>query len=137
MIPFMAARVRRRDASGHVDPFYQRQKRFEAVLRPLGLWEAFAALPRAWRELFWRLKLPDPVVEYDAAVPDGADGRALRRALAEGVSGATFEAGGVRMAVRDYMAVVAGLAQAIRLVPWQAKKPPELERFLAEAGPKL
>jgi hypothetical protein len=82
-----------------MDPFFQRRKRYEAVLRPMGLWERFAAIPRPLQELFWKMKLPDPAVVFDddavAAAPAGlraAAERYLRAARLEVDGGMTLRA---------------------------------------------
>ena len=87
----MAARIRKRDSSGHIEPYFQRRSRYEAVLRALSLWESFARMPRRVQEIFWQRKRPDPVLEFDATVPDSASGRAARRAIEKSFRDATVE----------------------------------------------
>src|SRR5262245_31638449 len=57
----------RRDSVGHMDQFLKRRRRYEAVLRSLGLWESFAAMPRKAQEMWFKLKAPDPVLVFDAS----------------------------------------------------------------------
>jgi hypothetical protein len=148
----MAARDRhrrRRDPSGHVDPFYQRRKRYEAVLRPMGLWERWAAVPRPYQEMFWRLKFPDPVVVFDEAAAKAAEHapKGLRPATERYLRSATVTVdgsdGGVEMPARDFISIVAGLKQFCEIIheggiPELATTGPEsLKAFVAEAAPAL
>ena len=71
------AKGRRDPKSGHVDPFYDRRKRFESLLRPLGLAERFARMPRKFQELFWRFKMPDLAFDFPPEVSRGPLGKAL------------------------------------------------------------
>jgi hypothetical protein len=142
----MAARIsrhhRKRDASGHVDPFFQRRKRFETVLRPLGLWEKFNAMPRPFQELFWKLKLPDPAVVFDddaaKAAPQGmraAAERYLRAAII------TID-NDVKIFVRDFIGVITGVMSFSNvfnagLIPGIKTAPPAFKEFTESAAPVL
>ncbi len=114
----MPTRTRRRDSSGHVDPFARRRRRFEAALRPAGpaasgLWDAFAALPRPCREALYKLKVPDLVVTIDLAVPDGPGAAELRRGIEAGIREATVPIDGTPVAVRDVIGVIGGLRATV------------------------
>jgi hypothetical protein len=92
-----------------LDPFFARRKRYEAVLRPMGLGEAFAAMPRQAQELFCKVKLPDPAVVFEddakAAAPPG-----MRAAAERYLRGATVTVdGGLKIAIRDFIGVVTGI----------------------------
>ena len=132
----MRAGQRRRDAAGHVDPYAKRRQRYEAVLRPLGLWDLFAAMPRRVQELFWQRKIPDPVLQFDRAVPSGAEHRATRRAIEDGFADATVDVGGVMLTARDFLSVVAGCTLVVRHSA-PAGLATEVVRFLNEAAPVL
>jgi hypothetical protein len=70
---------RRRDASGHVDPFYERKRDFDLFFHAFGLADAFAMLARWGQEQFWRMKFPDAVLEFDGSFPSGPGDQPLRR----------------------------------------------------------
>src|SRR6185295_2958171 len=65
----MATRRSGRDSSGHVDPYFQRRKRYQTVLRTLGLDESFMRMPRLMQELFFKFKSPDGQIEFDDSFP--------------------------------------------------------------------
>src|SRR4051812_26747772 len=106
----MAARRRQRDRAGHVDPFFKRRQRYEAVLRPLGLWESFARLERRVQELLWVRKFPDPALDFDESFP--ADPR-LRKALEHALREACVEINGTRVLARDFFSIIVGLYLAL------------------------
>ena len=103
----MPLRKAGRDRSGHVDPFYERRRRYEQFLRSLDLYEPFARLPRGAQELFWKRKLPDPVLSFDSSFPDRdkAD-RALRNEVLRAFQSAEFEINGVKVLVRDFVSIL-------------------------------
>jgi hypothetical protein len=125
----MAARTPRRDASGHIDPFFQRRRRFEAVYTRLGVADAFAALPRKMQELFWRWKMPDPAVVLDASMPDTPATRTLRREMEADAREATFDAGGSPMRVRDYISVLCGSIGSAKML--RQMRPPLVPPLMA------
>ena len=127
--------TRRRDASGHVDPFYQRRHRLDALLDLLGLRGDFAKLPRRVQEHFWRCKMPDPVLRFDAGVPDDGPYREMRRDLTTAFRDAAFEVDGRNMSVRDYFAVAEGL-QAVTAGTKEVLPEPT-NGFLRAAGPRI
>src|SRR5688500_2880813 len=77
----MAARKSGRDSAGHVDPYFQRRKRYETVFRTIGLDHSFARMPRRVQELFWQRKWPDPQIDFDHTFPTDRVGRAMRKWL--------------------------------------------------------
>jgi hypothetical protein len=136
----MASRTRRRDSSGHVDRFFDRRKRYQAVFEMLGLDESFSRLPRRIQEKLWQCKFPDPTLAFDDRFAAGAGEQALRKQLAARFAAATFTidseaevAAGQRMSVRDFVAVVAASMLAVSNTKLEAGMPPELVRFLTEA----
>lgn len=129
----MAKRNPGRDKSGHVDPLYTRRKRYEAVLRPVGLWELFVAMPRSVQEQFLRLKFPDPVIEFDESYPDDAAHRSLRRAIEDNFRKATIELDGLTVTVRDFFAVIGGVYHAAASCIIDKQTPATVVRFLIEA----
>jgi hypothetical protein len=80
-----------RNSAGHVDPFYQRRRRFEAFFRAIGLQEVFARMPRHAQEFVWKLKYPDPILEFDSDFPTGAANRALRDQIEKAFRGGEAE----------------------------------------------
>jgi hypothetical protein len=70
---------RRRDTDGHVDPFHDRKRDFEAFFRGFGLTAAYAMLSRFDQEQIWRMKFPDAVLEFDESFPNGPGDQPLRR----------------------------------------------------------
>ena len=110
----MASRKPGRDRSGHVDPYAQRRRRYEQALRPLGLADHFARMPRRAQELFWQYKNADPVLEFDDTVPDDAAHRALRAKLGERFRAAVMNMSGHPIAVRDFFSVIAGIGRVAR-----------------------
>src|SRR5688572_29335456 len=137
----MASRTRRKRGrdpkTGHVDSFYDRRLRFEVVLRPLGLAEAFGRLPRKFQELFWRFKMPDLVMEYESGVPGGAPGRALRKAVEDGVREATVEVEGAKLAVRNFLSVMGGMNVMLNVIAEQTDVVPVLKEFVDFALPRV
>src|SRR5687768_6761732 len=133
----MAARTRRRDSSGHMDPFSPRRKRFEAVLKPLGLWELFAAMPRRAQELFVLKKFPDPVLEFDASFPADAEHRALRKELEAGFRATTIFIDDAEVSFRDFYAVMGSLKAVIKGSVEQPGWPEPCLKFMRESGPLL
>jgi hypothetical protein len=119
-----------------VDPFYQRRRRYEAVLRPLGLADGFNAMQRDVREHFWRMKTPDPTLSFDERLGDGPNARSIKRGAEERFRAATVDVDGTPMAVRDFLGVVTACMNVVRGTR-PAGFGPEVGRFLAEAGPVL
>src|SRR5688572_9885805 len=96
----------RRDSSGCLSAFTQRIRRYEAVLRPLMLWDSFAAMPRRAQELFVQHKFPDPVLEFDASFPAGREDRALRKTLEKRFGEAAIVIDDADVTVRDFFSVI-------------------------------
>src|SRR4051812_43536010 len=120
----------RRDAAGNISSFTQRLRRFEAVLQPLGLWEAFAAMPRPGQEMFCKLKLPEPTILFDASVKLDRDQRALRRELEAGLRKASIKVNDVTMAARDVIAVATGAMLMVRFLQNTPPMCAEVTRFV-------
>lgn len=134
----MATRTRRRrDSSGHLNPASQRIRRYEAVLRPLGLWEGFNAMPRRAQELFCLKKFPDPVLEFDASYPADRGHWTLRKSLEKAFREAFIVIDDAEVTVRDFFAVVGGLkavfAGAVEAPSW----PESCRKYMHQAGPLL
>ena len=132
-----------------MDPYFQRKKRFEAVLRPMGLWDGFAAMPRPLQEMFWKTKLHDPAVVFDDAAAKAAESapRGLRHAAERYLRTATVTVdGGLEMPVRDFVGVVTGV---MCLYQWwtspelgpdaksRARMPESYRSFISTAGPLM
>lgn len=143
-----ARRRRGRDSSGCLDPLFQRRKRYEAVLRVLGLWEAYARMPREAQRLFCTTKFPDPVLEFDDTFPPAGEqqGRTLRKALERGFREARLEidgiaagggGGGGEILVRDFFAILAALNFTVRDTRDKPGFPEACVAFMREAGPLL
>jgi hypothetical protein len=130
----MATRKRGRDAGGHVHPFHQRRKRFEPVLRALGVAELFAAMPRKGQELFWRLKTPAPVMEFDATFPAGPEYRPVRTAAEAGFRKAKITVNGHDLTGCDFFEVVGGMFTTFKICPWSGREPEPVKRFVREGG---
>lgn len=129
---------RRRDPkSGHLDPYYDRRRKFEAILRPLGLAESFARMPRKVQELFWRFKLPDLALEFRAELVRGTAGRALRKAVETGVRGATVEFDGVTLPIRTFLSVTGGLNLMLNALLAQSDVLPPVKAFVDLALPRI
>jgi hypothetical protein len=132
----MATRKPGRDRSGHVDPYAQRRRRYEAALRPLGLWELFAAMPRPVREMFWQRKNPDPVLEFDETIGNSPTERAMRTALHARFQMAAVGINGAPMSVRDFIGVIISCMFVVQHTK-PAGFPAEVVRFITEARPVL
>lgn len=132
----MGTRNRRRDSRGHLDPYFERRKRYAAVLKPLGLDELFDRIPLPLRKVLWRYKFPDPVVEFDRAIEIAGKDRALAREARAGLGRATAEINGVKMSVRDYLSVLLGCRYIVAMTPREGM-PEALTRFVDEAMPRL
>lgn len=133
----MSVKGRRRDGSGHVDPFAQRRKRFEAVLTPAGVWEMFAEMPRGLQEIFWKFKQPDIVVLGDETLSTGEAGRRVRLEVEQSIRKATFDAaGGEKVRVQDYSSIVVGCILLLREIV-AGEKGKEHPRFVREGLPLL
>jgi hypothetical protein len=130
----MATRNLGRDRAGHVDPFYQRRKRFEPVLRAVGVAELFAAMPRKMQELFWRLKTPAPVMEFDATFPAGREYRSVRTDAEAGFRKAKITINRHDLAASDFFEILGGMVTAIKLCPWSGREPDAVKRFVREGG---
>jgi hypothetical protein len=102
-----------RDSSGHVDPFYQRRRRFEAVFRPLGLQESFDRLSRVAKESLWRVKLPDPLLSYADGFPNTPADRPLRQEIEKVFREAVVEVEGKPISVRDFVGIIVGMKMAL------------------------
>jgi hypothetical protein len=126
----MAARQRQRDRSGHVDPFHQRRHRYEGVLRPLGLWEGFNKLPRPMQEAFWRRKLPDPTLHFDATFPSYGH---LRKGLEQALRASTIVLNGSLIAVRDFLSIVIGMQMSVQGTRDFRGVPLDIVQFMREA----
>ncbi len=113
----------------------KRRRRYQAVLRSLGLWDAFAAMPRRMQELFAQRKFPDPVLEFETSFPDDADGRALRKTLLKRFAEASITVDDADVSVRDFFAVMGGLMHSIRGLIKDAATPPAVLAFVSQAGP--
>ena len=136
----MSSRTRGRDRSGHMDSFAPRRRRFEAVLRPLGVWDAFAAMPQAFQHMFWKLKLPDPQVVFDQTVPaDSPSDRRMRKAIDAAFRDASVEVEGTKLAARDYIAVLGGAVTLIKNAPPSFMKiaPESVAAFYRDCGPRI
>src|SRR5687767_2189425 len=96
-----------RDSSGHVDPFYQRRRRFEPFLRALNLYEVFNELPRNAREGFWLTKCPDPILEFEPSFLDMPDSQAIRTQIEQAFREASLPVRGLRVRVREFLGVLA------------------------------
>ena len=131
------AKGRRDPKSGHVDPFYDRRKRFESLLRPLGLAERFARMPRKFQELFWRFKMPDLAFDFPPEVSRGPLGKALGRAVEAVSRAASVEVEGSKVAVRDFLAVMGGLKVMLEVVSELSKLPPAVKEFHELARPRV
>src|SRR4051812_37914847 len=97
-----------RDSSARLDALTKRRRRYEGVLRALGLWEGFARMPRAIQDQFCQFKFPDPVLEFDATFPDDPAHRELRKGLEAGFRKAQISFEDSDVTVRDLFSVVAG-----------------------------
>ena len=107
------AKRKGRDSSGHVDPFYQRRKRFETFFRVLKLDEPFAQLPRSAQEGMWRVKFPDPILEFDAGFPARPEDRALRQEIEAAFRNAVFHVHGQPVVMREFLGILAGVKLAL------------------------
>jgi hypothetical protein len=132
----MATKSRKRDGKGHVDPFYQRRQRYKAVLEALGLWEAFAAMPRWAQNHFFRMKIADPTVEFDENIPTGPRDRAMRRMVEKAPFAATVEVDGAPMALRDFYGIVLGCSLVVQGTR-RTGLSQEILTFMSQAGPRL
>ena len=144
----MPRRTRRRDASGHADPYHARRKRYEQTLRHVGLADDFAALPRLAKEIFFKLKTPDLTLCFaaeDPAAPppaerglvlDQADRRTLRELLDPPLREAKFDTDAGEMSTRDFFGV---LDACLRIVDGEPSEvlPPPVRAFMREAKPRL
>lgn len=134
----MAARnKRRRDKSGYLDPYTPKLKRYESVLRVLGLWEAFSRMPRGAQTGFCQQKFPDPVLEFEPGFPDDADHRRLRKTLDAAFREASIEAHRGDVTIRDYFAVLGGLKYTVQGTIDRTDLPIECMEFMREAQPIL
>lgn len=133
----MAGRKTRRERSEGVHSYIQRRPRFEAVLRRLGIWEGFAAMPRRAQDLCCQQKFPDPVLEFDGSFPADRDGRTLRRTLERAFREAVVEVGGVGITVRDFYSVLAGLTHVVMVNRSSPELPEACKRFMNEVWPSL
>jgi hypothetical protein len=133
----MSARYSRRDSSGSLDPFFQRRKRYEAILRGMGLWELFAAMPRVARDSFCQNKFPDPAVEFDSSFPIDRFGRELRKTIERQFKEAFISFDGVRVSVRDFYSVIAGLFFTVRDSRNLPGAPEACAQFMREVWPRL
>ena len=115
------------------------------MLRPLGLWETFARVPRKLQEVFWKFKSPDPVLQFDASFPDSKADRALRREMERAFRKAsfTFDASEIKsgtgpatMSVRDFLGVLFGCLRTVQEVG-ERFMPPEMVQFSRAARPRL
>lgn len=138
-MPARTRNGRRRDPSGHMDPFYQRRRRYQDTLSILGIWDLFAEMPRPVQQIFLQRKIPDPQLVFEDGVADGMP-RALfdevRRAAHAGFAAAAIEVEGKQMAVRDFFGIVTSCMMIVR----HAKRPgfdPATLRFFNVAGPVL
>ncbi|HEV7301933.1 MAG TPA: hypothetical protein VGN72_21540 [Tepidisphaeraceae bacterium] len=131
----MGARSNKRDRKGHVDPFYDRRVRFRAALGAVGLWDAFAAMPRLAQEQLMQRKFADPVVEFDASVPE-EDATAIRPAIEARLREAAVDATAGSLKVRDYYAILT-LCRLLAEQPLNPRTPDEVRRFFAQALPVL
>jgi hypothetical protein len=130
----MPSPSRKRNARGHVDPFYARRERYREVLRLIGLDEAFEALPRWVKENYWKNKEPEPVVEIDGLTLAAA--RRVQQMINDKLWEVTFTHDGVTMRVRDYFAVISGC----RISVWNtnpAGLPASVLAFVEKARPVL
>jgi len=130
-------RRRRRDSSGHVDPYFQRRRRYESTLRPLGLWDAFERIPRPYQEMLWKRKAPDPVLSFGKTLPDARADRGLRAALENSFRRALIHIDGAPVAVRDFFSIVAGLKMTMLHTRDVSKLPEAVVAFLREARPRV
>ena len=123
-----------------MDSWAPRRRRFEAVLRPLGMWEQFAAMPLPFQHLFWKLKLPDPQVVFDETVPaDGPAARRMRKTIETAFRDASVEVEGTKVAVRDYIAVLGGARAVVQHAPPDFLKavPEPVAVFYRDCGPRI
>jgi hypothetical protein len=92
-----------------VDPFYQRRRRFEAFFRAIGLHDAFTRMPRHAQEFVWKLKYPDPILEFDPDFSTGAANRALRDEIEKAFRGGEAELPHGRLPTREFLGIFAGM----------------------------
>ena len=134
-------RRRGRNASGHVDPFHARRRRYEATLSALGLWDAFAAMPRHSQDGFLRAKGADAIVRLGPSLR-GREGREVRGEVEAAVREATLELDGTTIPVQGFWSVVCGCRMLILAGRSLAGEddpdlPPTMRAFVDQAGPRL
>lgn len=122
----------RRDGGRHVDPFADRRRRYNDVLRTLGLADAFGRLNRRVQEAIWRCKSPDPLLEFSPSFP--ADPK-LRRQLQQAIHDASVEIEGTTLPARDFMSVVIGLKMIIDAATQAKSLQPEAAQFIHQSKP--
>jgi len=120
-----------------MDPFYARRRRFEAALRPLALDGLFAALPRYLKEGYWKEKLPDPALVFDDTVPNGREHEPMRAAVEAGFRNAKIHIFDEEMSVREFIAVLMGLKNAVAQTERLPKMPEPIAQFFDQAPPIL
>jgi hypothetical protein len=132
----MASHTRRRDARGHLDPYFQRRTRYAAVLKPLGLDELFAQMPLGIQNQFCQYKIPDPVLEFDSTIAVNGKDRGLAKAMTEAFRRATVEINDTAIPVREFFSVFVGCLLLMQNVAREGM-PPAVVRFVETARPLL
>lgn len=100
---------RRRDESGHVDPFHKRRLAYESVLRAIGLAAAFAKVHRRNQEQIWRGKMPEPAVEHVAPFPANPAERDLAQRVEQAMRQATVQIADAVLPAVQFVGVTAGI----------------------------
>ena len=108
-----SGRRKPRESAGRArDALARARGRFEATLRPLGLWDAFAAMPQKYRDRVLRQKVGDLRVAVDlgggrTADPSRrADREALQAALQAAARAGECEVGDARLRTLDFLSVL-------------------------------
>jgi hypothetical protein len=95
-------------------------------------------MPRRTQQVFWRHKLPDPMLIFDPSFPNtGAADRALRRKLENAFREAQIDLNDKSIEVRDFFGVIIGMHLTIEQTRHTTGFDPEVVEFLHKAGPRL
>jgi hypothetical protein len=127
-------KARRRAAEAARDPFARRRVRFEQIMRPLGWWGEFSALPKEWQAWFFKRKVPDAVVRLDLSRRWRGEAAELTKKFEAAMAEATYELDGQAYPARTFFSVIETLTRCCTQRPG-AVLPPAVSAFVERVGP--